>query len=114
MSQKLEADHTLESAKKVRQHEAVREHQVQLKSRFLEEGSPAGKTGNRGPGVRLGQRFNRRTKPEYKPTESGRSHPITRNKCTRCGRGPHSKQQCLAREATCHHCKKKGHKSVFL
>ena len=33
-------------------------------------------------------------------------------KCSRCGRGPHPRQQCPAREAECHNCKKKGHYSA--
>ena len=32
-------------------------------------------------------------------------------KCTRCGRGKHSRQECPAREAVCHSCKKRGHYS---
>ena len=55
MSQKLQldADLTLESAKKmVRQREAVREQQVQLKSGFQGEGLPVEAIGNRGAGVR--------------------------------------------------------------
>jgi hypothetical protein len=54
MSQKLQldADLTLESAKtKVREREALREQQVQLKSAFQEEGLPVEAIGNRGTGV---------------------------------------------------------------
>ena len=109
MSQKLQLDTelTLEAAKKtVRQREAVREHQVQLKSGFQEDGLPAVEAvGYRGAGVHS-QKFNKRHKPINKPTKSP---PSTRNKCTRCGRGPHLRQHCPAREATCHRCKKKGH-----
>ena len=31
------------------------------------------------------------------------------SKCTRCGRGKHSRQECPAREAICHSCKRGGH-----
>ena len=34
----------------------------------------------------------------------------SKNICTRCGKYPnHPRQQCPAREATCHHCSKKGY-----
>ena len=33
----------------------------------------------------------------------------THAKCTRCGREPHKRQQCWARDATCHMRSKKGH-----
>ena len=72
MSQKLQldADLTLESAKKmVRQREAVREQQVQLKSGFQGEGLPVEAIGNRGAGVRP-QKFNKKTKPSNKTTET--------------------------------------------
>ena len=113
MSQKLQldADLTLESAKKlVRQHEAVREQQIQLKNGSQEEqGLPVEVMGSyHGAGVRS-KKFNKSAKPANKTTESARPQPTTRKKCTRCGRGPHFKQHCPAREAICHRCKKKGH-----
>ena len=54
-------------------------------------------------------RNSKKTKPSNKTTETAGHRSTTRNKCTRCGRGPHSRQHCPAREATCHNCKKKGH-----
>ena len=92
----------------VRQREAVREQQVQLKSGFQGEGLPVEAIGNRGAGVRP-QKSNKKTKPSNKTTETAGHRSTTRNKCTRCGKGPHSRQHCPAREATCHNCKKKGH-----
>ena len=32
-------------------------------------------------------------------------------KCFYCGKGPHPKQSCPAKEVICHKCKKKGHYS---
>ena len=29
--------------------------------------------------------------------------------CGRCGRGSHLRDKCLAKDATCHSCEKKGH-----
>ena len=113
MSQKLQldADLTLESAKKkVRQREAVREQQVQLKSGFQAESLPVDAIGNRGAGVHS-QKFNKRTKPSNKTTETAGHRPATRNKCTRCGKGPHSRLHCPAREATCHNCNEGHYKS---
>ena len=52
------------------------------------------------------KKFNRRAKPFSKTTDSARSQPTTRNKCTRCCKGLHSRQGCPAKEATCHRCKK--------
>ena len=113
MSQKLQldADLTLESAKKlVRQREAVREQQIQLKNGSQEEqGLPVEAMGSyHGAGVRS-KKFNKSARPANKTTESARPQPTTRKKCTRCGRGPHFKQHCPAREAICHRCRKKGH-----
>ena len=109
MSQKLQldADLTLESAKKmVRQREAVKEQQVQLKSGFQKERLPVEDVG---AGAQF-QKFNKRRKPINKLTESARPRqPTTRNRCTRCGHGQHSRLKCPAKEATCHSCKKKGH-----
>ena len=33
------------------------------------------------------------------------------SKCKRCGKGPHSRQQCPAKDAVCYNCRKKGHYS---
>ena len=105
MSQKLwmDTDLVLESAKKkVRQREAVWE---QLKSGFQEEGLPVEAIGNWGAAVHS----QKRAKPINKTTKTSRPQPTTLNKCTRYGKGPHSRQHCPAKEATCHHCEKKGH-----
>ena len=34
------------------------------------------------------------------------------SRCTRCGREPHSRRVCPAREAVCHKCGKRGHFST--
>ena len=36
---------------------------------------------------------------------------MPKGKCSRCGKGSHSRQQCPARDAICHKCRKKGHYS---
>ena len=96
----LDADHTLEAAKKmVRQRKAVQEQQVQLRSEFQEEGLPVEAIGNTGAGVRS-QKFNRRAKPFSKTTESVRPWLITRNKCMRCGKELHPRKKVEAIQKT--------------
>ena len=34
------------------------------------------------------------------------------SRCTRCGKGSHSKMTCPARNAVCHNCKKQGHYQI--
>ena len=47
---------------------------------------------------------------ERVPLKGGpRQRSGTNHKCTRCGKGPHSRQTCPARDAVCHTCQKKGH-----
>ena len=98
----MDADLTLEKAKTlVRQREAVHEQQVLLKTGQKEDKSIdflRQKTAFRG---KAPQR-NRSQAPVRKPEQK-------QSKCSRCGRGPHSRQQCPARDAECYHCKKKGH-----
>lgn len=54
-------------------------------------------------------RDHRQGTPQHKRKSSSKSN-TNKNSCTRCGKAPnHSRQQCPAREATCHNCNKKGH-----
>ena len=53
-------------------------------------------------------------KPPRGPVQpSSRMPQQTRQQqvCTRCGKGPHSRQACPAKDATCYKCNKKGHYS---
>ena len=100
-SERLQMDEglTLEKAKTlVRQREAVQEQQILLKHGqkddksidFLRQGVPSkGKVPPR----------NRSQAPARKPRQ-------TQSKCSRCGKGPHTRQQCSARDAECHNCKR--------
>jgi hypothetical protein len=48
-----------------------------------------------------------------RPPAASRRNTQPGNKCTFCGKHPHERKQCPARDASCHKCKKKGHfKSV--
>ena len=103
LSERLQTDAelTLEKAKKtIRQREAVHEQQCLLKGaepKTLE----AVQHGNYRK-----QRDGRRPGGKNKP--SGWSFN-SKNKCTRCGKGAHSRDKCPAKDAKCHRCKKKGH-----
>ena len=91
----LDAKLTLESAiAEVRQSELVKKQQAIV----------------RGDSAVDGVKSNRRPRgvPRSKCKPAG-TLPKPRT-CTRCGKSPpHGKPQCLAREATCHACHKKGH-----
>ena len=102
----LDSELTLEKAKRlVRQQEAVRGQQAILSK-------PDGET--------TIQAFTSR-KPLKRPansrslrpsTNSTRPQPVNRShKCSYCGKGPHPKQSCPAKDVICHKCKKKGHYS---
>ena len=105
LSEKLQmdADLTLEKAKiQVRQREAVHE-QSQILKHPAEDKIIA--RVHHGP---LSTTPRRPRHPGPKQTFN-RNVSTTPNKCTRCGKGPHSRQNCPARDAVCHNCKKKGH-----
>lgn len=102
MSEKLqlEADLTLESAKKsIRQKEAVRQQSKELatstKQHLVEDVTR--QTTRRPPRSRAGT--------ASKPQDSA-----TPPKCIRCGRRKHQgNEKCPARNVICHNCKKRGH-----
>ena len=101
----MDADLTLEKAKKlVRQREAVHEQQILLKTGQQEDKSVDFVQQNTVFGSKAPQR-KRSQAPVRKPEQKA-------SKCSRCGRGPHSRQQCPARDAECHNCGKKGHYSA--
>ena len=103
----LEADLTLETAmRKVRQREAVQEQQEILKTGKMERSTA------------IEQVHHSTTKPTSRSKPVQRERPKTytqqplgtsNSRCTRCGKGPHSKGVCPAKNAICHNCKKKGH-----
>ena len=101
LSQRLQmdADLTLEKVKTtVRQREAVKEHSSLLGSTLkIEKSVDYVQRQHKAVGKRP-------MHPTSKP--AGKQQPAT---CSRCGRSPHPRQQCPAREAQCNKCKKKGH-----
>jgi len=102
LSAKLQMDSelTLEKAKRlVRQQEAVRGQQAILSKQDGE--TPVNALTSRKP---LKRPANSRGLRPPQPLNRGQ-------KCSYCGKGPHPKQSCPAREVVCHKCKKKGHYS---
>ena len=45
----------------------------------------------------------------YQPRNNPGVNPSKPEHCTNCGWGPHSREQCRAKNATCHYCQKFGH-----
>lgn len=102
LSQQLQLDAglTLETAKKkIRQREAVGQQQKELKDGSTES--------MRVEEVRHERTFRPRKTSHYKSQWKSRNQEQKR--CSRCGKGPHSKEKCPARDVTCYRCNKKGH-----
>ena len=113
LSERLQLDPelTLEKAKTlVRQREAVHEQQS-----ILRGGAP--KQESTIDFVKRKPSWRGRV-PQKTPSRGNQQSPrgsqpasTNGNKCMRCGKGPHPRKLCPAREAVCHTCKKKGHYS---
>ena len=112
LSERLQLDPelTLEKAKQiVRQREAVQEQQqilkngTSLKEEKLVDSLRQSKS-NRSKGA-PGKRQPVGAK-QQKPPTAGNA-----NKCSRCGKAPHARHLCPAKDAECYTCKRKGHYS---
>ena len=94
----MNADLTLERAMKlIRQSEAVHEQQALLNGKE--------------PKLEPGNLDSMKSKKHQNRKQTLRTRANFGNLCGRCGKGPHSRDKCPAREATCHRCHKKGHYS---
>ena len=105
LSTKLQMDPnlTLENAKRlVRQQEAVRGQQAILSKPEL---TPIQTFSSRRPAKRHGNSHSRQSQATTPRPQQGQ-------KCSYCGKGPHPKQSCPARQVICHKCNKKGHYST--
>ena len=103
----LDAELTLEKAKtKVRQREAVAEQQKVLKLNTPSAGLEEVHSRKRFTPNNRGQRRHARGRSDR--NGQARDTPPSKS-CTRCGRSPHPREQCPAKDATCHRCNKKGH-----
>ena len=116
LSQRLQMDAalTLEKAKTtIHQQEAVKEQQSIL------SGSEGPKVDAIRQGTEQGRSCDRRDSQQRRssrpPKPSGgrwkERQPPTQQ-CTRCGKEPHTRNQCPAKDAICHRCQKKGHYST--
>ena len=96
----LEATLDLEKAKKaIRQRESVQQQQLQLQdasSTALEAIQPRNRRKQQQQGLRNRNRC-------------GRGLADNSKHCTRCGKEPHSRDKCPAKDAICNRCQKKGH-----
>ena len=62
----------------------------------------------------MGKTSGQQRRPIRIPPKWGhRQRSGTNHKCSRCGKGPHSRQTCPARYTVCHTCQKKGHSQCF-
>ena len=96
---RLDATLTLETAKKmVRQREAVQEQQELMKAGFKPKLPVDAVRYKPKVNVKQSQSSTKKVNFNFKS-----------NKCSRCGKGPHPKQQCPAKDVVCHSCKRKGH-----
>ena len=114
LSERLQFDPelTLEKAKKiVRQCEAVQEQQQILKNdTSLKEERLVDSLGHtnphRGKGtlIRHPPKGARQHQQKPPPAAAG-----TNRRCSRCGKGPHARHLCPAKDVECYTCKRKGH-----
>ena len=105
LSTKLQMDPnlTLENAKRmVRQQEAVRGQQAILSK--PEGVIPVQTFSSQKPAKRPGNACSQES-------QGTTPRPPQGQKCSYCGKGPHLKQSCPARQVICHKCNKKGHYS---
>ena len=112
LSEKLQrdADLTLEKAVQMaREDETIKKEQALLRSDFQED-KAAGRSNSeldfvrRKPPRKGGRPPSTSSPPNIPQTQRRQS------RCPRCGNSPtHGRQQCPARDATCHSCGKKGH-----
>ena len=105
LSEQLQSDPdlTLERAKTlVRQREAIRDQQQFLK--------PSSDTSASVEAVKSTQKFKR---PHHRNNQRYPQTTDRPKKCSRCGRSPHSRDVCPAKDVTCRKCKKTGHFSVM-
>ena len=96
----IEAELTLDKAKRlIHQHEAVKEQQEVLKQQNKEDISLDA----------VAKEAPRRKLPWIPPPTM--RQPLAEN-CRRCGKGPHPRQSCPAKDVMCYRCNRKGHYSA--
>ncbi len=111
LSEKLQMDPELTLDKAVtlaRQTESIKQQQTLLRSDFQESRSEK-------PVGYVEKHPKQPYKPRLRPKKFTPPKPPQKPKgCPRCGRAPvHGRQQCPAKEETCHKCGKRGHFKVM-
>ena len=114
LSERLQFDPelTLEKAKKiVRQREAVQEQQQILKNntslkeeRLVDSLGHTNPYRGKGTSIRRPPKGARQHQQKPPPAAAG-----TNCRCSRCGKGPHARHLCPAKDVECYTCKQKGH-----
>ena len=98
----LDANLTLEKAKTaIRQKEAIHEQH------FLKGDSKANPIT-----LDAVTKMHKRPPTPQPSGEKATGPRPTQKHCSRCGKGPHRRDKCPARDATCHKCHRKGHFSA--
>ena len=93
----MEAELTLDKAKRlIRQHEAVKEQQEELKQ-------PSKGDTSLDAVAKMG--------PRRKLPAIPMKQPLAQQICRRCGKNSHPRQLCPAKEMLCYRCNRKGHYS---
>ena len=111
MSEQLQSNPelTLEKAKTlVQQREAIRDQQQFLKP---SSGATAPIEAVKSTQKYTSRRPNQRNTSNQRPQQS--TFAEGPKKCSRCGKSPHSREVCPAKDAICRKCKKKGHFSIM-
>jgi len=107
----LDSELTLEKAKKaIRQHEAIQGQQNVLKGVTELPSSSLDRLQTGRDTRRKSDNFTGRKPPQEvtkKPPHQANQNPA--KPCTRCGKGPHTRDKCLAKDVICYRCQRKGH-----
>ena len=104
----LDSELTLEKAKRaIRQSGAVQGQQHELKGATTEPSSSLDKLQANYKKTQNSHGAPRRLQLER--GKKGRQPNNSSKPCTRCGRGPHARDKCPAKDAVCHRWKRKGH-----
>ena len=94
---------TLEKAKTItQQHEAIHEQEVIFDTGESSQPSSV-------DAIKHKRAFKTESTKGQTVTDKNSKASGQSKNCSRCGRCPHSRHMCPAKDATCHACKKKGH-----
>ena len=106
----LDSELTLEKAKKaIHQNEAVQGQQNMLKGATVELSHSLDRL-QAGYGARKeSENFQGRSSQHDTGKETHQRDHNSSKSCSRCGKAPHVRDRCPAKDAVCYSCQKKGH-----